>query len=83
MTKDAEKKIQNLSPENYLGLSVQLSKETVKKVNNFLDKESCFTGYRRAETFNKFYYNNLHEPNMIFPKRIHTLDEYRLLGRIK
>lgn len=38
LTKDSEKEVQNLSPENYLGLSIQLSKDTVKKVNNFLKK---------------------------------------------
>ena len=40
LTKDADQKIQDLRPENYLGLSIQLSKDTVQKINNFLKKGS-------------------------------------------
>ncbi len=42
LTKDMDNQLQALNPENYLGLSVQLSKDTVKKVNNFLKKGFCY-----------------------------------------
>lgn len=40
LTKGMDKQLQNLSPENYLGLSVKLAQNTVKQVNNFLKKGS-------------------------------------------